>query len=142
MHPTVLTAALAIGLGISSSAPAQIDDVTFHSELRQFIVKGEDRRVVDITVTLTADSLVLSQAAATTAVPYSSISSMTYDRRSRVRVIAPSFGKRQEHVLTVQYKADGIGRFVEIEMGKRVAPNLIATLEARSGRRIEKIVAS
>jgi len=53
--------------------------------------------------------------------------------------MAPTYGQRQQHFLTVQYRADGDGQFVEIEMGKNVAPNLIATLEARTGQKIERV---
>ena len=142
MRRTILTAAIAIGLSFTPSVFAQVQDVAFRSDLTQYIINGEDRRPVPVTVTLTTNALILRQSTGATTVPYSAISSMTYDRRSGVRPVAPAYGKRQKHFLTVQYKSGGIGTFVEIEMGKHVAPNLIATLEARSGQKIDKIVGS
>jgi hypothetical protein len=47
----------------------------------------------------------------------------------------PTYGKRIQHFLTVQFKyPDGRGDFVELEMGKDVARRLVAQLEARSSK--------
>jgi hypothetical protein len=140
MPRTVFVATLILVASLSSALLAQTPDVTFRSDVKQYIVNGEERRPVGVTVTLTADALLVQQPAATTTVPYAAISSMTYDRRSAVRLLAPSYGRRQKHFLTIQYKAGGAGQFVEIEMNKNLAPNLVATLEARSGQKIDRIV--
>jgi hypothetical protein len=77
------------------------------------------------------------------AIAYESISSMTYGRRSRTRKMAPTWGRAEDHFLTIQYKsAGGIGEFVEMELGKNTAPRVLAALEARSGKKIEHVSGS
>jgi len=118
--------------------------VTFRDDIRQSIPKGDKTERRDVSVSLNADAVIVTpRKGDAIAIPYASITSMTYDRRSKMRKMAYTLGKAQDHFLTVQYKpASGLGQFVEIEMGKNVAPGLIATLEARSGKEIKRVVGS
>lgn len=119
------------------------DVVTFRSDVTQIITRGDDSDERDVAITLTPDALELEPKkrgqGGSLSIPYSAIGSVTYDRRSRVRRMAPSYGRRIQHFLTVQFKtAEGRGDFIELEMGKDVAPKLVAQLEARSGKPITR----
>ena len=74
-------------------------------------------------------------------IAYAAISSMTYDRRRRGSGFRlQGQPPRQQHMLTIQFRMDGAGDYVELEMPKDVAPRLVNLLEARSGKVIEKTV--
>src|SRR5688572_24315532 len=109
-------------------------------------MRGDNTDKIDITVTLTSHAFVMTptkKGVPALSVPYSTISGMTYDRRSRVRKMAHNWGKAEDHFLTIQFrKADDSGDFLEIEMGKNTAPRVLATLEARSGKKIERTTGS
>jgi hypothetical protein len=69
---------------------------------------------------------------------YEAMTSVIYDRRSAASVIAA--GPQVRHYLTIQFtRPDGMRDVVEIEMATDVAPNLVALLQARSGRHIERV---
>lgn len=105
-------------------------------------MKGDDTDKVDVSVTMNGEAFVMTpkkKGAQALTIPYATISSMTYDRRSRMRKMAYTFGKAEDHCLTIQYKPEtGPGNFIEIEMGKNTAPRVLATLEARSGKKIDR----
>ena len=66
--------------------PQTDSDVTFKNDLRQFLMKGDDTEKVDLSITFTdASATFTPKKGAAIVVPYESISSMTYDRRARVR---------------------------------------------------------
>jgi hypothetical protein len=138
---------LAIGSVAASSLRAQApaSDITFKDEIRQFVMKGDDTAKVDISLTLTTEAMVVTpkkKGATTVKIPYSSITGMTYDRRSRVRkmfVGTQGVSKAEDHFLTIQYKTEsGAGDFIEVELGKNSAPRVLASLEARSGKKIDR----
>ena len=129
---------------LSIVVPASAQDVTFKSDLTQYIMNGDKTDKRDVSITVKADSVVVTpKKGDAITIPFSAITGMIYDRRSKMRRMAPTYGKAQDHFLTIQYKpTDGAGQFVEIEMGKDAAPRVVATLEARSGKKIERIVGS
>jgi len=114
--------------------------------IRAWSLGPDDTEKIDVAVALAEDAVTFTpKKAGRTAivVPYESITSMTYDRRSRVRKLFVGGsgnwgGKAEDHFLTIQYAVGGVGDFVEIEMGKDAAPRVLATLEAKSGKKIER----
>jgi hypothetical protein len=123
-----------------AQAPA---DIVFKDDVKRHVIKGDDEEDFDVAVTLTADAVVLARkggkaASEATSIPYKSISSITYDRRSKVRKMAYTMSPAKKHFLTIQFKAGDVGDFAELEMSKDVAPKLTATLEARSGVKIDR----
>lgn len=136
-----LIVASTVAFGGLTSAQTR-EPVTFKDDIRQFVMKGDDTEKVDLSLTISDTAITLTakkKNQAETAITFESISSMTYDRRSRTRKMAPTWGRAEDHFLTIQYKsAGGIGEFVEMELGKNAAPRVLATLEARSGRKIER----
>ena len=123
-------------------AAQDIAPVTFTKQIRQFLMQGDDTVKVDMTVTFTAATVtfVPIKKADPIDVPYTAMTSLVYDRRSRVRkLFGPRTGKAEDHFLTIQYKTStGRGEYIEVEMGKDTAPRMIATMEARSGIKIER----
>jgi hypothetical protein len=114
--------------------------LTYKDDLTQIVDTGGDTDDRDVSVTLAGDTLTVTpKKGPGTTVAYAAIGSITYDRRSRVRKMAPNYGKRIQHFLTIQFKyPDGRGDFIELEMSKDVAPRLVAQLEARSGKTITR----
>lgn len=144
---TLLACWLALALATASGA-TQVPGgpVTFTHQIRQFIMVGDDTKKVDMSATFTEDSVVFTpkkKGRDPVAIAYAAISSMVYDRRSRVRKMAHNWGKAEDHFLTIQYTVPtGTRDFIEVEMGKDTAPRMLATLEARSGKRIERVSGS
>jgi hypothetical protein len=138
---SIVVAALLV-LAVVPAQGQTSGDVTFTEQLRQFLMNGDKTTKVDITVTFTDDALTLTpkkRGRDPIVIPYAAISHAVYDRRSRMRKMMHTAPKAEDHFLTVQFKRpDGTGDFVEFEMGKRSAPRVIATLEARSGQRVER----
>lgn len=135
-----LAAFLALSIpGLAAQTP---EEVTFKDQIRQFVMKGDDTDKVDVSVTMNAEAFIMTpkkKGAQALTIPYTTISSMTYDRRSRMRKMAYTLGKAEDHFLTIQHKPEtGPGDFIEIEMGKNTAPRVLATLEARSGKKIDR----
>jgi hypothetical protein len=131
-----------IALSVSGAVAQTPEEVTFKDNIRQFVMKGDDTDKVDVTVTMNAEAFVMTpkkKGAQALTIPYSTISSMTYDRRGRMRKMAYTLGKAEDHFLTIQYKPEsGPGDFIEIEMGKNAAPRVLGMLEARSGKKIDR----
>jgi hypothetical protein len=134
--------AVFVALGVAGLAAQTPEEVTFKDQIRQFVMKGDDTDKVDVSVTMNAEAFIMTpkkKGAEALTIPYATISSMTYDRRSRMRKMAYTLGKAEDHFLTIQYKPEtGAGNFIEIEMGKNAAPRVLATLEARSGKKIDR----
>src|SRR5690349_14073803 len=110
-----------------TSAPAVSQGpppITYKDDLTQIVDTGGDTDERDVSVTLGGETLTVTpKKAPATTIAYASIASITYDRRSRMRKMAPTYGKRVQHFLTIQFKyPDGRGDFVELEMSKDVAP--------------------
>jgi len=145
----VVLVSLAISApSVSAQTPAS-DDVTFTHQIRQFVMRGDDTDKLDVTLTMKADAVIMTpkkKGAAALTIPYATISGMTYDRRSRVRkmfVGSRGIDRAEDHFLTIQFKPEsGAGQFIEIEMGKDTAPRVLGTLEARSGKKIERSAGS
>ncbi len=127
-------------LSLAAVTYGQSSDLVYKDDVTQYVSKNGHRDDFHVVLTLGADAMVLAKnAIATVRIPYASISGITYDRRSRVRKMAPSYGKRIQHFLTVQYKDEqGVGQYVEFEVGKDLAPEVVASLEARTGRKVER----
>jgi hypothetical protein len=137
---TTLAAIILAATAITAQAPQGPVPITYKDDLTQIIDTGGDTDERDVSVTLDGEAITVTpKKGQPTTIAYASIGSMTYDRRSRVRRMAPSYGRRIQHFLTIQFKyPDGRGDFVELEMGKDVAPRLVAQLEARSGKTITR----
>ncbi len=140
----ILVQAVALAL-VSVTAYAQVPNdqpVTFTHQIRQFLMKGDDTEKIDMSATLTAEGIVFTpkkKGRDPVSVSYASITNLVYDRRSRVRKMASSWGKAEDHFLTIQFQTPaGVGDFIEVEMGKNTAPRLLATLEARAGKKIDR----
>jgi hypothetical protein len=137
----VLAAAMLAGVTALAQTPA-VEPVTFTHQIRQFLMKGDDTDKIDMSATFTADGVVFTpkkKGRDPVSIAYEAMTSMVYDRRSRVRKMASSWGKAEDHFLTIQYKTPaGVGDFIEVEMGKDTAPRMLATLEARSGKKIDR----
>ncbi len=144
----VLVSLVMSGPSIRAQAPST-EDVTFTHQIRQFVMRGDDTDKIDVTLTMSADAVIMTpkkKGAAALTIPYATISGMTYDRRSRVRkmfVGSRGIDRAEDHFLTIQFRPEsGAGNFIEIEIGKNTAPRIMATLEARSGKRIERSAGS
>lgn len=129
-----------------SASPA---DAVSRNDVKQYVTHGEDVQDVKVILTIGRDALTVARGSNdVTTIPLSAITSATYDRRERQRKflglpvtgqgMAGSARKRQ-HFLTVQYRIEGNGDFIELELGKDIAARVVATLEARSGKPVEKI---
>jgi hypothetical protein len=135
----LLTALVALALYPAALVAQSTADVTFKDDIKRHVIKGDDDEDFDVSVTLTADTLVVTpKKGDALSVPYKAITSITYDRRSKVRKMAYTMSPAKKHFLTIQFKAGEIGDFAELEMGKGVAPRLVAMLEARSGVKIDR----
>ena len=126
-------------------APAAAQDAVFKDDVKQYVTRGEETDDIKVTVTLGPDGLTVRRNVKDeTVIPYADIAEMTYDRRARQRKIwgLPTGGGYQpklQHFLTIQFKKGAAGDFVELEMGKDIAARLVATLEAKSGKPVQKI---
>ena len=132
----------AVIVALSGSLVAQPSQAMFASDVKQHVQHGNDTKAVKVVVFIgTDDVTVRRNQKDETIIPYTSIVSMTYDRRRKSRGLTmQGMAPRQQHMLTIQFKTGDTGDFVELEMAKDVAPRLVATLEAKSGKPIEKIV--
>lgn len=144
MKQYVAAALLVSGITLSAQSPTL--PVTFTHQIRQFVMTGDDTEKVDMTATLTDTAIVFTpkkRGRDPLGIDYTTITSMVYDRRSRVRKMGWGNTRAEDHFLTIQYKpAQGPGDFIEVEMGKDTAPRMLATLEARSGKKIERVSGS
>ena len=135
MHVTLVAL-----LGLALTVAQTQEPLIFKNGLRQSVMHGDksDRR--DVAVTLTGEAMVVTPKSGTPiTIAFSTMSGIVYDRRPVVRKMAYTAGKATDHFLTVQYKfPNGTGDFAELEMEKDVAPKLVAALEARSGKKIER----
>jgi hypothetical protein len=145
-HSGFTKAALMIWLAgcLAANLSAQ-GNVTFKDDVKQHVTRGDKTDDVKVTVTLSDTAITIRRNAKDeTVIDYASISSMSYDRRAKQRKFlgVPSgagYAPKLQHFLTIQFKRSTAGDFVELELGKNVAPRLVATLEAKSGKPIEKI---
>jgi hypothetical protein len=48
--------------------------------------------------------------------------------------------QKLQHFLTVKFRNGTSGDFVELELGKDIANRVVSTLEAKSGKPVEKII--
>ncbi len=104
---------------------------------------------MNVTLTIGSESLtVIRGANDVSIIPFSAITGTTYDRRARQRKIMglPMTGQamsgaaqKLQHFLTVKFKTDTSGDFVELELGKDIANRVVATLEAKSGKVVDKV---
>jgi hypothetical protein len=95
--------------GKATEPPAAVSQgppsITYKDDLTQIVDTGNDTDERDVSVTLGGDTLTVTpKKGPATAVAYAAIGSMTYDRRSRMRRMAPTYGKRIQHFLTIQFK--------------------------------------
>src|SRR5262245_37697857 len=54
---------------------------TFKKDIKQRIASGDDVKEVDATVTIAEDRIVVARKGAETVIPFTAITSMSYDRR-------------------------------------------------------------
>jgi len=140
--------AVALAVLATSSAFGQADAV-FKDDVKQYITDGDKTKDVKVTLTIGADALTITRSAKDrTVVAFSAITGATYDRRARQRKLLgmPMTGQgmtgasqKLQHFLTVTFKTDAAGDFVELELGKDIANRVVATLESRIGRAVEKV---
>ena len=142
---TLLTASLCVGLfAVAGSA----EDATF-KDVKQYITAGDKTRDVKATLTISDDALTVTrQPGDATAISFEAITGATYDRRERQRKMMglPMTGQamagaatKKQHFLTIQFKQGGTGDFLELELGKDIAGRVVAMLEAKSGKPIQKV---
>lgn len=131
---------LALAVSVAATA-AQSQDAVYARGVKQVVVDEKGRQgTPDVVVRLTPTAVVIEQKKKVLGtIDYGSITGITYDRRSRVRVMAPTWQRRQQHFVTIQYKDEFGGDFVEFELSKDIAANFVNVLEARSGKKIDKI---
>jgi hypothetical protein len=80
-------------------------------------------------------------------IPYGSITSILYERTATPRysaaiLVSPLFlfSKSKKHYLTVQYKnAEGQGQFALIRFDKKNWQSAVATIEAQTGIKVERV---
>jgi hypothetical protein len=143
MFRTLLTASLCL-FAVTVSA----QDATF-KDVKQYITKGDKTREVKATLTISDDALTVTpQSEDSTIISVGAITGATYDRRERQRKTLglPVTGQgmagvatKRQHFLTIQFKRGETGDFVELELGKDIAPRVVAMLEAKWGKSIEKV---
>jgi hypothetical protein len=144
MHKRTATFVLIAGLASASSLQAQ----TF-TDVKQYVLVGDKTKDAAVTLTIGEDSLTVTGTKnAETVIPFTAITGATYDRRARQRKMlgVPMTGQsmagaatKLQHFLTVKYKTETTADFVELELGKDIANRVIATLEAKSGKTVEKV---
>jgi hypothetical protein len=128
---------------------SQAADVVFKDDVTLYVQDGDKVKTHDARLTVTAAAVVIARkGAADTVVPFEAITGATYDRRARQRKFLglPMTGQgmagsaqKLQHFLTIQFKNGEAGDFVELELGKNIAPRVVSTIEARSGKAVEKI---
>lgn len=136
-----MTSAAVLLLGVLATPVLTQDAVVFQKGIKQHVPKGDRVIIAKVTITLDTESIrVRNNQREEEVIPYTAIVSMTYDRRRTAFAIRlQGMPPRRQHVLTIQYKSGAAGEYVELELPKDIAPRLIATLEEKSGRPIEKI---
>lgn len=110
---------------------------------------GDKIREVKATLIISDNALtVTSDSKDSTAVSFSDITGVTYDRRERQRKMfgLPMTGQamagaatKKQHFVTIQFKRGETGDFLELELGKDIATRVVATLEAKWGKPVEKV---
>lgn len=86
------------------------------------------------------------KGASVVSIPYEKIKSMLYERTSKPQYAAavlvnPLFllARSKKHFLTIQYTdPDGQGKFALIHMDKGNARDIVATVEAETGKKVER----
>lgn len=138
--PAMTTPAILL-FGIVNSSVLTQNAVVFQKGIKQHVREGDRVIITKVTVTLDNESLRVRYDRLDEAViPYAAIVGMTYDRRrSAFAIRLQGMPARRQHMLTIQYKTDTVGEYVQLELPKDVASRLVATLEAKSGKPIERI---
>jgi hypothetical protein len=141
---------LAVVVALAVSGQAAQSDVQFSKDVKQYLANGDKTKEVSATLTIGSDSISIARKGGDrTVIPFETITGMTYDRRARQRKFMglPMTGQgmagaaqKLQHFLTVKFQTDKAGDFVELELGKDIANRVIATLEAKTGKPVEKIV--
>ena len=140
-----LVVAITFACSWSTRAQPNPSDVVFKKDVKQYITQGEKTKDVNVVLTIGGDGFQVARSGSdVTMVPFAAIRGATYDRRERQRKImglpaGPGYTPKRQHFLTVQFKTGDTGEFVELELGKDIAGRVVATLEARSGKKVEKI---
>jgi hypothetical protein len=115
----------------------QTDDLTF-SKSQQVVAQGNKEKEVAAVLTLTSSSLrVTRKKAEPIDIAFTEIGSITYERRVSDRVIG--HGNETAHYLVVQFRKGDRGDFVNLHLDKDDASRFVNNLEARSGKRIDKL---
>lgn len=119
------------------AATAAAQDAAAFKDLRQHTADGKK---IDAAATVTRESVTIERKKqAPLVLPWTSVTGITYDRRTKMRKMAPQYGKAIDHFFIIRYTLPSGGDFIELEAEKDDASRLLNTLETRSGKTIEKI---
>lgn len=139
---TIVLAAFAVTLSA--------EDIVFKDDVKQYVADGDKTKDVSATLTIGTDSVTITRKGNdATVISFASITGATYDRRARQRKLLglPMTGQsmagaaqKLQHFLTIKYKTDTAGDFVELELGKDIANRVVSTLEAKSGTTVQKVI--
>lgn len=137
-------------LALFAAPLAAQESVEFKKDVKQYVAHGDKTKDVEVTLTIGADALTVTRKGDDkTVIPFEAITGATYDRRARQRKMLglPMTGQgmagaaqKLQHFLTVKFKSGSAGDFVELELGKDIANRVVSTLEAKSGKPVEKMV--
>ena len=143
MFRTLLTVSLCLSALTVSAQEATFKDV------KQYITTGDNTREMKATLTISDDALTVTpQSKDATVISFGAITGATYDRRERQRKMLglPMTGQamagaatKKQHFLTIQFKQGQTGDFLELELGKDIAARVVAMLEAKWGKPVEKV---
>jgi hypothetical protein len=146
MRATTITAII---IAAAIPAAAQTGSAQFTKDVKQSVMIGEKTRTIDAELAFSDEALTVTRKTDdATVIPFSAITGATYDRRARQRKMLglPMTGQgmagaaqKVQHFLTVRYKTEQAAGFVELELGKDIANRVVATLETKSGKPVEKI---
>lgn len=141
--------ALTVTLALAGQSP-EPGIAIFKNDVKQYIAQGDKTKDVEVSLEIGPESMTVTpKKGDKTVIPFAAITGATYDRRARQRKMLglPMTGgamagaaQKLQHFLTVKYQTDKTGDFVELELGKDIANRVIATLESKSGKPVEKII--
>lgn len=134
MIACLLTIFVAVALSSAASAQ-QPHDLAF-----RYVELSHGTKSVKATAWITEDALVLQRGdEPNVSVPFSTITRAVYEQRRKYAFWTGRGQPHLDHWLTIHYRSDSGGHFLEFEMPKEIAPRLVPSLEAKSGIKIERV---
>lgn len=124
-------------------------EVAFKKTKQEYF-EGDKRKIRDVALVFTDDQVLVQskdRKTAHAAIPYKSITELTYERTTHPRVktaifVSPLFllSKGKKHWFTIMYEEGGESQFVLFQLDKKEYQQVVAAAEARVGKKVERVI--